>query len=170
MEMRTYDCVLVSQKNKDHKIPLTAVTKQELQLLAFIHGPSCIPVETIKPRGPETVSYRNKDGVRVQVESEMDEYMRLALKYDQFVNPGRGKKYVEDCFKVTLGGFDAILSEINAIDAMDAAVTQAEQAEASKVITEGATARREVEAAVKARAGDEPPVGSRVFGTAGRAG
>lgn len=168
LQMRTYECVLVSMKNKDHKLPLVGVTKQELQLLAFIHGVDCVPVDSIKPLGTNPVRMgRTPEGEPIYVKSEMDEYMRLATKYDQFVNPGRGKKYVEDCFKVTLGGFDAILSEINALEAMDAAVNKVDKDAAVAALKEGAGTREAIEAEAKARAESDPPVGARVFGRSG---
>lgn len=168
MKMRTYSCVLVSKKNKEHEVPLSGVTKQELQLLAFIHGIESLPTARIRSLGLNDVLVRRgkTPEENVYVESEMDEYQRLATKYESLVNPGRGKTYVETCFNVKLTGFDHILEEVNALDAMEQAARDADAAEATAAISVGGAVREATLEKAAADAAKTEPVGSKLFASA----
>jgi hypothetical protein len=166
-KLKTYACVLVSKKNPKHETPIECATLKEIQLLAFIHGVESLPTARIKPLGERQIPMsRDAAGNVIYVSNETDEYQRLAAKYETRVNPGKGKKYVEDCFKVTLGGFDHIIQEVNAIEAIESAVNQAERDEASKVIAAGGAMRAEAERVAESAPAVTPEaqgVGSRLF-------
>jgi hypothetical protein len=179
MEVKTYSCVVKPTKNPLHEVPMQRVTKQELQLLAFIHGVEALPMDRVKYLGkrPMVMTTRLEDDtdkngaiitrrVPVYVNSEMDEYRRLVLKYDTRVNPGRGKQYVQDCFKVVIDGFDHLMGEIDALSAVENSLEQVERDSLEGAIQTGATARNEVEERAKASA-ERSQVGSRVFANAG---
>lgn len=172
MEMKTYACVVKPAKNPLHEIKIDCATKQELQLLAFIHGVDAIPVDRIRPLGLKRVAcaaHRDEatgEPVIRYVESEMDEYRRLVGKYETRVNPGKGKQYVEECFKVKIDGFDHLLGEVDALSAMEAATAKADQADAEKAIAVGAEARKATAERAQADA-EKPSIGNRVFANLG---
>lgn len=142
---KVYDCIFRHGGNLLHTVPLTNLTKHELKLLAFIHGNDAIDTNSIKYRGERTVmmqirapeGYTNADGrevggqeILVPVESEQQEYKRLAYKYDVLSDIDgvqRGRKYVEDCFKIRLEEFDDnMFAEIDPVAAVEAAAAAAE--------------------------------------------
>jgi hypothetical protein len=135
-------------------VPLERCTKEELTLLSFIHGSDA--VTDVRVDG--TYDFHG-------VESQMDEYKRLADKYDDLSSPAnrgqKGRMKVENCFRVTLSGFETLIDDINAADSADAKIAAAEAATA-----EAATVEAEVRvAAEEAREAQpmptiEAPVGS----------
>ena len=136
---KVYDCIFRHGGNVLHSVPLMGLTKPELKLLAFVHGNDAIDTASIKYRGEREIVMRvrapsghDKEGqeIVVPVESEQQEYKRLALKYDVLSDIDgiqRGKKYVEDCFKVRLDDFDDnVFTEVDPVEQVEAAIAAAE--------------------------------------------
>lgn len=167
MEQKVYDATLRFKGDIHHQLPLSRVTKHELQLLAFMHGAAAIA--EVKYVGKEVVYLPIPEGATVAeaVVTEMGEFKRLAQKYDDIVNPGRGRKAVEACFHTRLEDFDAVVDEV---DAREAVMRAAEEAEAKAAVAEAGAAHEAVEKQINeatAKVG-VPPVGSRVFGQEAR--
>jgi hypothetical protein len=164
---KTYDCILRFRGNINNSVPLFGITKHELQLLAFMHGVEALPPTDIRARGEKVIvdemaTAIREDGVVITVKNERDEFQRLARKYDLVVDTGRGKKAVEECFRVRLDGFDNIIEEVNPLDAMEKA---AADAEAKAALALGGSGHERVKEEMKS--GEIiPPVGSRVFSSA----
>lgn len=159
MDQKTYSCVLRFRGELLHSVPLSCVTKHELQLLAFMHGAEAI-AELKFIKSQPVFHPANEAGEAEIVKSEMDEFKRLARKYDTLVNSGRGKKAVEECFRTRIEDFDAIVAEVDARDAMAKA---AEEAEAQAAVTDAAKNREKPEDVAHTQTA-KPPMGSRVFG------
>lgn len=131
MEQKTYSCVVRLKGDLNHTIPLELVTLDELKLLAFIHGPAAVPLSEVRSKGVAKIIMETaEDGTVAYVMSQMQEYIRLARKYDDIVNSGRGRKKVEDCFKTRLDDFDAIIAELDPLAAMENVAAQADAAAA----------------------------------------
>lgn len=159
---KTYSCVLRFQGSMNHAVPMELVTKHELQLLAFMHGTGSV-VE-LRGRGEREMSFpEDADGKSRPVASEMDEFRRLAMKYDTLVNSGRGKKAVEVCFHTRIEDFGAIITEV---DAREAILAAADAADAEAVLAQGgadhAKIAKQLEEVEKTNTG----VGSRFAETA----
>lgn len=167
---RVYNCLMVLRSRLapseavTHTIPLERVTRDELKLLAFIHGVDAVPGNHISFVGTErVVDHVDDAGVIHYVESAQGEYRRLARKYDTIVNSGRGRKYVEECFNTTLMDFGAVIEKVDPIVEME---KRAAEAEAKTAMSEAEQKRQErlranpQESAV-AVGGD---VGTRLFG------
>lgn len=167
-KQKTYNCVLKFRGEQLHSMPLEGVTKHELQLLAFIHGADA--VAELRVAGPQRIVSRyTEGGDPIYVDNEMGEYERLARKYDTIVNSGRGKKAVEECFRVRLTGFENVIEQISAVDAMEAKAAEAEAKAA--LVSGGATRAAAIEAQKPPTDGAGPgSIGSRVFGGRGGAG
>lgn len=117
-----------------HTIPLQRITRDELKYLAFTHGATSIVAGGITFVGEEVVMYsgRGDDGkeVFIPVRSQMEEYMRIARKYDmtsELIGVGKSRDRVEACFKVRLDDFDD--SVLTAVDPLVTAENMAAQAE-----------------------------------------
>lgn len=136
---KTYDCVFRHGGNLLHSMPLNGITRDELKLLVFVHGRSSIDPSSVKFAGEREMSMniRAPDGhdregqeITVPVRSQEDEYRRLSLKYDTFTDLdgiGRGRRYVEACFRVRLDDFgDDLLAEVDPIAEIEAAAARAE--------------------------------------------
>lgn len=158
MKQKIYNCMLRFKGAILHQLPVNGATMAELKLLAFMHGDGAIA--DLKFVGMQEVYFPKGEAEEKPrlVESEMDEYKRLALKYEHIVNPGRGRKAVETCFSVRLEDFDAMVAEV---DARDAVAQAAEAAEAKAAITEGDEVRKKIEA--EKQPPIIPPIGERVF-------
>jgi hypothetical protein len=171
MKQKTYSCVLRFKGGVIHTVPLEAVTKSELQLLAFLHGVDAV-VEIKYVGDREFYFPAGDEGMEpTLVKSEREELRRLARKYDNVVNSGRGRKAVETCFHTTLDDFDSVVAEVDALAAIDSAAQAAEAKAAQAVVAAGGAEREKIE---KERAEAEAalakqPVGSRVFGEGARA-
>ena len=165
MEQKIYSATLRYKGDILHQLSLPHVTKHELQLLAFMHGAEAIA--DVKYVGKEVVYLPLPEGAteRQPVLSEMGEFKRLAQKYDDIVNPGRGRKAVEACFHTRLEDFEAIVAEV---DAREAVMRAAEEAEAKAAVDAGGVAHVEVEKQIEevTKAVGVPPVGSRIFADA----
>lgn len=165
MKQKTYDCTLRFLGQIHHQLPLEGVTRHELQLLAFMHGGESIV--DVKFAGEREVFLPLIEGQTEAklVRSEMDEFKRLARKYDNLVNPGRGKKAVEECFHTRIDDFEEFVKEV---DAREAALAAADAAEAEAAIKAGADAHNAVEKQIEevARQTGMPPVGARFAQTA----
>lgn len=165
MKQKTYNCNLRFKGDILHQLPLQGVTRHELQFLAFLHGADAIA--DVRFAGESEVFMPLAEGATEPqlVANEMGEFKRLALKYDDIVNPGRGKKAVEACFHTRIDDFDAIVTEV---DARESALAAADRAEAEAAIATGGAGHAVVEkqleeATVKVGV---PPVGQRVFSQA----
>lgn len=138
---RTYTCVLRFKGLILHAVPLAEVTRDELKLIAFLHGADA--VAELRFIGEREVVARMEDtadGPRpVFVTSQMDEFRRLARKYDSLVNSGRGQRAVEDCFKTRIIDLDSVVEEVDAVDAVERRAAEAD-------------AKAEIQAAAKRRA------------------
>jgi len=122
---KTYTCVLKFKGEQLHSVPLEEVTLDELRLLAYIHGGGSI--DSIRTTGMKRiVSHTTEGGDPVYVENQGDEYKRLARKYDQLVNSGRGKKMVEACFNTHLIDFENVIEEVDAVGQVEALAAVAE--------------------------------------------
>lgn len=161
MEQKIYSCVLRFKGDMLHSIPKEEITKHELQLLAFIHGTPAIAELRYLRTGRVIDTFlttARDDGQVVYVESEMDEFKRLARQYDTIVNSGRGRKAVEECFRIRIEDFDSIVAEVDAVDAME---KKAAEAEAKAALQNGGESRT---VAMQAALEVSPPtIGSRVF-------
>lgn len=145
MKQKVYKCVIRLRGELINTVPLEGVTKDELRLLAFIHGTEAIPSSELKYLGEQEVFYEEAstdDGavMKRMVESQMDEYRRLARKYDSLVSTGRGKTLVEECFKTRLDDFDNL---VNVESAEEFADRVAKEAEAKLEIAAGGEAKAE---------------------------
>lgn len=144
---KTYDCVFRHGGNLFHSMPLSGVTRDELKLLVFIHGRASVDPSSVRYAGERQVTMRvrapdghDREGqeIEVPVLSQEDEYRRLSMKFDVFSDLdgiGRGRRYVEDCFKVRLDDFgDNVFSEVDPIAEIEAAATRAELAKARSLV------------------------------------
>lgn len=141
---KTYDVVLAVTKDVSgralHTIPLSAITKDELKYLAFVHGGDAIVPGTIRFIGERVVEHpvRAADGpkegqeVMVPVRSQMEEYVRISKKYDmtsELIGLGKSRQRVEECFKVRLDDFDdSILVAVDPLAVAEEAAARAELA------------------------------------------
>lgn len=126
MKQKMYDCTLRFRGEVIHTLPLERVTKDELRLLAFMHGAESV------------VELRYKGEGEIEgIKDQMDEYRRLARKYDTIVNSGRGKKWVEECFKTSITDFDSVIDDVAPQDAVAAAAEAAEKEAADLVEAAG---------------------------------
>lgn len=136
---KLYSLIFRHGGNVLHTMPLHNLTREEVKLLAFIHGGDAVDTASIKFTGQRqiTMHVRAPEGherqgqeIEVPVLSQMDEYKRLALKYDVFSDLdgiGRGRRYVEECFGVRLDNMDdSIFEEVDPIAAAEAAMAAAE--------------------------------------------
>lgn len=162
MDQKTYSCVLRFKGELLHSKPIDCATKHELQLLAFMHGgESVVDIKFLKS---QPVYFPPEEGQEPRlVKSEMDEYKRLARNYDTLVNSGRGRKAVEECFRIRIEDFDSIVAEV---DARESVARQAEEAEARAAIAEAAKNRPEPEPATVVAEPEKKPIGSRLFNQA----
>lgn len=168
---KTYACVLRFKGDVQNTLPLAGVTKHELQLLAFMHGIGSVVevrftgLHQIEfPTGDEPTF--NEAGVPIlrYVETEMEEFRRLARKYDTVVNSGRGRKAVEECFRTRIEDFDAIVAEVDARASMEKAAELAEAEAALKAGGEGH--ERVVQEVAASGAPPTAPVGQRFAASA----
>lgn len=168
---KTYSCQVRLLGAITNTVPLEGVTRDELKLLAYIHGAEALAnVEYLGMR--PVLTFNPDEGSPVYVESQMDEYRRLARKYDTIVNSGRGKAAVEKCFGVQLLDFDAILDKESPIDVAE---RQAAEAEARTLVSlageQRERDRREGGGAVTTSTATPPPIpaagniGSRLAST-----
>jgi hypothetical protein len=133
-------------------VPLECVTRDELTLIAYIHGHEALA--DVRYLGQRQVPTFNPDeGAPEFVGSQDAEYRRLARKYDTIVNSGRGKAAVEKCFNVQLIDFDAVVS---AVSAADEAERMAAEAEAKSLISAAGEQR---ESEIKREPEAKPPSG-----------
>lgn len=152
---RTYSCLLRLRGDMNTSIPLSPVTKDELKLLAFLHGAEA--VTEIKYLGTAAIPEWNPDeGAPKYVQGQDGEYRRLARKYDNIVNSGRGKMAVEKCFNTHLIDFDAIVEAVNPVDAIE---RQAAEAEAKSEISHAAELRKPPTGEGDASEGANPATG-----------
>lgn len=158
-EQRTYSCNIRLQGSIINTVPLERVTRDELKLLAYLHGSGA--VADIKYLGMyPTPTFNPDEGAPQYVEDQMGEYLRLARKYDTIVNSGRGKVAVEKCFGVQLIDFDAVIDEVNAIDSVERAAAEAEaRTEVSKAAEQREEERKRSQEAERP-AGGHGPIGS----------
>lgn len=166
---KTYSCTLRFLGSIINNVPLTGLTREELTLLAYLHGNEA--VADIAYTGMKPVLTFNPDeGAPEYVASQMDEYRRLARKYDTIVNSGRGKAAVEKCFSIQLIDFDSIVDEVDAANSIDRATLEAERkaAEAevkSEVSRAGEQREAERKATAEAEAARGGGIGSRLAST-----
>lgn len=166
-KQRIFSCEIRLQGSINNTVVLGSVTRDELKLLAYLHGAEALPADKIKYLGMFPVPTFNPDeGAPQYVASQDDEYRRLARKYDSLVNTGRGKEAVEKCFNVHLIDFDAIIDAVDPRDAADAAIAEAEARAAATDIA-AAGAQRDIERGKKA---EQVPqgLGSAVAALAGK--
>lgn len=171
MEQKMYSAVLRYRGQQMHTLPISEITYHELKLLVFVHGIDAFPTDQIKYVGKKVIEeVRFVDGrkQRIVISSEMDELKRLARKYDPLsdhTGVPRGRKYVEDCFKMRLDDFETAFEQVDPILVAEQAAIQAEmkaEAEAKAKAEVEAQKRSEMEKAV---AGLPPASG---FGIAGQ--
>jgi len=143
-KQKTYDVSLALERTVGgqplHTVPMTGITRDELKFLAFVHGGDSIVQNTIKFVGEKVVERSEramsgpKEGqeVFVPVRSQMEEYVRIAKKYDmtsELIGLGNSRKRVEECFKVRLDDFDdSILSVADPLAVAEQAAMAAELA------------------------------------------
>lgn len=137
-KQKTYDVLFAVTQDVSgrplHTIPLKGVTRDELKYLAFTHGATSIVSGGITFVGEAVVfaSGRGEDGKEtlIPVRSQMEEYIRIAKKYDmtsELIGVGKSRDRVEECFKVRLDEFDdSILTAVDPIVAAENAAAQAE--------------------------------------------
>lgn len=135
MLQKAFKCFLIlhapqlgGSKLPINKLPLSPVTMPELKLLAFMHGQdSVVDIEYINM---QEFSYCEPGKVEaVVVASEMDEYRRLATKYDvkSSVRPETTGRYkVEKCFRVKLDDFDDLMGRIDDAVTLESQIARAE--------------------------------------------
>lgn len=162
LKQKIYNCTLRFKGEMLHSVPLERVTRDELKLLAFMHGPESIPPAEIVPLGTEVVlDHEDEHGEKHYVQSQVGEYLRLARKYDSRVNSGRGRINVEKCFNTTLVDFGAVIEAVDPIAAIDRA---ADAADAKAALAEAGVQR----AQTMKQPEDAPPPrstpGARLFG------
>lgn len=133
-------------ETKIHSIPLTRVTKQEIQFLAFLHGHDAIRSAEVKFVGKDVVPLERsvEAGIISYCKSDRDDLKRIARKYDKIVDPGIGKTRVEACFNVRLDGFENVIEEVNAVEMAGAAAERAEQEAVAAAAAAGAARAQEL--------------------------
>jgi hypothetical protein len=147
MLQKIYDCTLIlwaphlqGAPLPINTRPLSGVTRDEIKLLASIHGADRITNIVARGEGEVMMLVPNEHGktVLVPVKSQMDEYKRLAAKYDTkaAVNEAQtGRFRVEKCFNVKLDDFDDLMETLDAAETLEAQLNAAE----AKAAAQGAS-------------------------------
>lgn len=173
-KFKVYDCMFHHGGNLLHSMPLTGITREELKLMVFIHGRDAVPPSSVKFAGERHIfmRVRSTEGERigqevdVAVQNVQDEYKRLAKKYEVLSDldgVGRGRRYVEECFKVRLDDIeDSMFTEVDPIAAIEEAAARSELAKA--VVREEKTEKPDDAAS----GGGAAPSMSSAFSRAGR--
>lgn len=146
MKQKVYGCIL--RLNAPHttplninEVPLENVTREELVLLGFMHGDDA--VKNVRTMGE--YEFRGENGEILVREFPNDEYRRLARKFDVIGSlEERGRKIVEQCFKVRIVGLlDGVKDDVkdtqtvaSKIDAADVAGGALAEGSASRAATE----------------------------------
>lgn len=136
-KQKTYDCIFRHGGSLLHSMPLQGVTRDELKLLAYVHGQDSVTAIAFKGERQMFMFVRAPEGhkkegqeVEMPVLSQEEEYKRLARKYDTLSDLdgiGRGRRYVESCFKVRLDDMDdGMFKDVDPVAAIEEAAARAE--------------------------------------------
>lgn len=143
-KQKCYDVMLAVTRTPGgipmHTVPMSGITRDELKYLAFVHGGDSIVQTSIKFVGEKVVEMAvradagPKEGqeILVPVTSQMQEFVRIAKKYDmtsELIGLGKSRQRVEECFKVRLDDFDdSILAVADPLSVAEEMAARAELA------------------------------------------